>query len=610
MRRLSIEEVRERLLRLGIELVSKEYTGINDLIDCRCLRCDHLWPTRLRHINHGHGCPRCGIKLIAESKCKPMEQIVSFLKPLGITVLAVYHEKPRTRVRFFCEVCSLEDTISWNDLRRRGCPKCGRKRGADARRHRYNYVQQYLANLGVELLSKQYKDSKTKLSVRFPCGCKGRADFNSLQSGRLCRDCAPNARVNMEDYRELAQLHGGKILTMARTTTQPSQWKCAKKSHPSFWRAYNVIKKSAFCPECSEGFSERACRTAAVQLFGGPFEKLPLKGAYGVGGGNLRFDAYSEPLKLAVEHNGPQHYQPIRFGNQTEIEALNSFRKQQVHDRRRREFCRAKGITLIEVPELGRRIKVEDLKEFIRSECLKAGFSLPKDFDRVQLKLEAHNLTTTVEEMWERVLKRVWEVGYILKTKNYPGANGWLSLLCRNNHTYKPRVASFLKGHTCRRCFIQKLSIPVVALPLGTMNRNGDYQSARVFNSIEDCAKALDASSTSVRIVVKGRGNSSMGFGIAQITLEQANRFRENKKEFEKFCRAKWPSPKTYDRQDGSRKYLSKPVRFSDGREFPSKVAAAKVLGVSKAAIYYAVRTGSPCKGQVIQTLADFDSQG
>jgi hypothetical protein len=518
---------------------------------------------------------------------------------MRITVLAIHRDKPRTRIDFQCETCGIRDSGLWNDLRRRGCPKCGRRRGAEARKHSYDYVKGFFADLGIELLSKEYKNSKSKLRVRFSCGCEGKISFNSAQRGDRCGNCAPNARVTIEDYRDLAQKHGGRILTMAQTTTQPSEWKCRKKGHPPFWRSYSVISKNNFCPECSDGLSERICRAAATQLFGVPFKKspLPLQDVQGVGGRRLVFDAYNASLKLAVEHNGLQHYQPVRFGSKTENEAVAAFRKQQEHDNRRRAYCKAKGITLIEVPELGRKTKVEDLKQFIREEYLKAGFRLPENFDQVNLDLDAHHLTTTAEEMWERVLKRVRETRYTLRSVNYPGANGRLSLVCRNNHPYNPRVARFLKGDSCRRCLIQTLSIPVVALALGPTARKTSFPTTRVFDSIEDCAKALGASSTSVRIVVQGRGNTSMGFGVARITPEQAALFRGSKVELERFCRAKWPSPETYDKQEGSRRKLSKPVECSDGREFPSRTAAAKALGVTEAAIYHAAKTGLPCRG-------------
>lgn len=222
----------------------------------------------------------------------------------------------------------------------------------------------------------------------------------------------------------------------------------------------------------------------------------------------------------------------------------------------------------------------------------------------MHLKLDAHNLATTAEEMWERVLKQVRETGYTLKTTNYSGANKRLSLLCVCGHEYKPRLADFLRGHKCRLCLIQQRAVPVVVLPLGAKAGNGSYASARVFDTIEDCAKAIEANPNSVRTVAKGRGNSCMGFGVAQITQAQAKCFRESRESLLNFCRSKWPSSETYDKQDGSRKRLSKAVVLSDGRRFPSKAAAARALGVTTSAVVFAVRTGSQCQKLRIKLAA------
>lgn len=597
--RLPISEVRDKLHHRGIELVSKDYFGIEHPIICRCLQCEHIWTTRLRHINHGHGCPECGKKRNAQSKCLSAKQIEETLTLRRLTLLEVKRTKPRTTVAARCNDCGLEWTAALNDLRQgRGCPRCGRKPMGDKRRTPKEKLRTQLVAWGLELLSDNYRDNKTKLHVRFVCGHEGFVSFNSLQRGDRCSACAPNARVTEEDYRLLANLHGGKLVTTPATANKPAQWKC-RKEH-TFSRPYSNIKQSGtFCPRCNEGLSERICRAAVEQLFGTPFKKVKLRGVRGIGGRYLELDAYSELLKFAIEHNGQQHYQPIRFGNQTEAETTHCFHKQQEHDRRRREFCATNGITLIEVPELGRKTKVEDLKDLIRLKCEKANFKLPDRFDRVQLKLDAYHLATTAEEMWERVVNRVQQIGYTLKTKNYPGANGRLSLVCKNGHEYKPIFATFLYGHACQRCLIQKRAVPVVVLSLGA--GSSGYSTARVFDTIQDCARALKLNPNNVRTVAKGRGKSCMGFGVAQITSEQAGRFRENKEELEKFCCNEWPSPENYDRQDGARKHNSKPVQFLDGRKFPSRTAAAKVLGVTKTAIYFAVRTGSSCKGHFIQ---------
>jgi hypothetical protein len=518
-----------------------------------------------------------------------------------ITLLAVSQRSPRTRLICRCNICSHEWMPLWNSIQGgSGCPICGRQRMAESRRLSFEHVKTHLAKRGIELLAGEYRNSKAPLHVRFSCGCEGHADFNSVRSGRRCAKCAPNARVTLADYHQLAALHGGRLLDAAATVRQSAKWRC-RKGH-DFPRPYSNIQQSGtFCPFCSEGLSERICRAAAEQLFNMSFKKRKLRGVRGVGGRYLELDAYCESLKLAIEHNGPQHYRPVRFGNQTKTEAENCFRKQKEHDRRRREFCCANEITLIQVPELGKRTRTEDLKKFIGAECRKANFKLPEGFAGAHLKLDASHLATTAEEMWGRVLKRVREISYTLKTANYPGANGRLSLLCGNDHEYAPRLASFLRGHTCRRCLIHQRAVPVVVLPLGAKAVVGGYASARVFDTIEDCAKALETNPNSVRTVAKGRGNSCMGFGVVQITQGQAKKFRESREELESFCHMKWPSPETYDKQDGSRKRLSKAVVLSDGRAFPSKAAAGRALDVSTEAVARAARTGRRCRGFTVK---------
>lgn len=183
--RLSVGEVRENLRQRGIELVSHDYAGIEQPITCRCLRCNHVWTTRLRHINHGHGCPDCGNRRLAEMKRYPTSHFIKALSERQITLLGVDHSRPTTRLDCRCDVCGHAWKPLWNSIQRgRGCPACGRKRTASARRHSFDYVQGFLRKQGIELLSREYKDSKLPLHVRFPCGCEGYADFNSMHSGR------------------------------------------------------------------------------------------------------------------------------------------------------------------------------------------------------------------------------------------------------------------------------------------------------------------------------------------------------------------------------------------------------------------------------------------
>lgn len=63
MRKLTIEEVKERCLKNNIELLSKVYMGSLQHLEVKCMICDYCdfkkWLPNVDNISHGHGCPNC-----------------------------------------------------------------------------------------------------------------------------------------------------------------------------------------------------------------------------------------------------------------------------------------------------------------------------------------------------------------------------------------------------------------------------------------------------------------------------------------------------------------------------------------------------------------------
>jgi len=67
-------------------------------------------------------------------------------------------------------------------------------------------------------------------------------------------------------------------------------------------------------------------------------------------GKSMELDVYIEDIKLAIEYHGVQHYAPVYIMN-------TNFETQQIRDKEKREACKLKGITLIEVPHWWDRTK-------------------------------------------------------------------------------------------------------------------------------------------------------------------------------------------------------------------------------------------------------------
>lgn len=97
---------------------------------------------------------------------------------------------------------------------------------------------------------------------------------------------------------------------------------------------------------CSKGEDE--CRRFLEERFGRDFSSIRpdwLKNPIGTGK-NLELDCYNRELGLAVEFNGIQHYKFTKRFHSSQ----GDFNEQKYRDVIKRQACKERGITLIEVP--------------------------------------------------------------------------------------------------------------------------------------------------------------------------------------------------------------------------------------------------------------------
>jgi hypothetical protein len=86
-------------------------------------------------------------------------------------------------------------------------------------------------------------------------------------------------------------------------------------------------------------------------------------------------------MNLAFEHQGIQHEKDCPTSNRF----YNP--KQLVRDEIKREKCKERGITLIEVPEIGRRLKLKDVVPFLLSEFDKHNIAYPESAKSFQIDM-------------------------------------------------------------------------------------------------------------------------------------------------------------------------------------------------------------------------------
>lgn len=391
------------------------------------------------------------------------------------------------------------------------------------------------------------------------------------KKGSWCPKCAPNAPVPESEYQEYAQLHSGSLIKMAKYVTSPTIWCC--RVHGEFSRTFSNMKTTGtFCPICSTSLGEQRCKKAVEQLFKKEFKKVRLKEMRGLGGKPLELDLYNEDLKLAIEHQGVQHYQEKKYFG------LNRFARQSEHDQRKVAYCRSNGITLIQIQQFGEITSEKEFRLILRSACEVNKIPIPNDFDSIELDLAVQNLETPTEMMWKRVLEEAQKRSWQTISQKYLGVLVKHRFICAKGHKIEKTPTSLFAGEDCPRCNQR----PVL------------LETGYVFESLSDAARHLGTSISNAYRAAKNFG-ATKGVKLSYISHEQFREFSQNRDAANAF----WGSIIYKFKFDHHSRI---PLVTSSGKTFPSGDALAKEINADPVTVYSAIRRNGTVKG--IQVFA------
>lgn len=174
------------------------------------------------------------------------------------------------------------------------------------------------------------------------------------------------SKTTIDDFLKDVEYKGGKIhpdsppYINARTKMRIL---CGFNDHPPFLGTLSTVRQGQWCPNCAKcgGLREEICRAVLMEAFNDEFEKTRkidwLVSEQGVA---LELDCYNPRLKIALEHQGYQHYRFVNFFHRTEEE----FNNLQQRDARKRKLCQENNVILIEVPE---SVHILEIRTYIRN---------------------------------------------------------------------------------------------------------------------------------------------------------------------------------------------------------------------------------------------------
>jgi hypothetical protein len=340
-----------------------------------------------------------------------------------------------SRVKIICQVCGKEFFV--NKARSKQAKYCSNK-------CRSNQVKIICIGCSKEFFVNKARAKKAKYCSR-KCCSNDKTDKPSWNKGKSWSNEHKKklSKVHLKGISGLTLMQniacskGGKCLSKEYINTHTKLQFLCSEGH-KFENQPAHILKGQWCPICSAGVSERLCREYFEHIFGYKFPKIRPKWLIGLKGHRLELDGYCKELNLAFEYQGRQHFNKNEF-----FHKKRSFDEQKKNDEIKRKICKAKGITLVEIPDLKDKDRMDSL---VVQECMKKGIDIPS------AEFNPNDFDVSSPKKLKKIKDLAISKGGKCLSKRYINVSTRLRFKCKNGHEWETSPASIKSGSWCPYC--------------------------------------------------------------------------------------------------------------------------------------------------------------
>lgn len=271
----------------------------------------------------------------------------------GCKLLSSEYKNNKQKLSIECKCGSTFDKnfSHFKDRKQQSCNQCSKRI-----KWRFDDVKSYIeteTNGEYVLLSRTYKRKKDKLLILHKTHDHSfEMTFDQFHRGQRCPDCKGNRIANTRTFTHekfckiLQEKTNGEyeILSHYTSMKDKSLFKHVECGHIWFVLPNSIIQHKT-CPKCNESKGERRIRewlsNANIEFE----QQKEFEELLGVGNKHLSYDFYLVKNDLLIEFQGKQHEKFIIGFHKNK----NEFRKQQEHDKRKREYAKEHNIELLEI---------------------------------------------------------------------------------------------------------------------------------------------------------------------------------------------------------------------------------------------------------------------
>ena len=231
------------------------------------------------------------------------------------------------------------------------CRHCGYEMGNEKNRTTFEQIDNECKRLGIQYINHYREERHTMIEFICPIhkdkGIQVRT-WDSLKNAKnSCIYCSPTHKMSHEEFMESLDeriLYQLKVVGKYTGNENDIECKCLKCNR-NWTQTANNLKRGNGCPYCNESKGEKEVRRI-LEKYEIPFnEQHTFDDCRYIK--KLRFDFYIEKYNIAIEYQGVQHYEPVRFNGSKNIDENLEFEENVKRDKIKKDYCKKNNIKLL-----------------------------------------------------------------------------------------------------------------------------------------------------------------------------------------------------------------------------------------------------------------------
>ncbi|PWW20220.1 hypothetical protein DFO73_11634 [Cytobacillus oceanisediminis] len=253
-KRLSINTVREELIKKNLRLLSTDYVKRTEPLEYECIICQKKDKRTYATIIQGeYGCIFCGEVMKRKNLLKyTIEDAKEIFKQAGLLLTEKEYKNFNEEMSYECIDCGYKDKKSLSVAKvGKGCPKCAGILPLDL-----NEVRNLFSENQLLLKENEYANARTPMKyLCLVCGYIGDKTVSNLRAGKGCKKCANiqnanNQRLLYTDVKKIIQGKGWKLVSETYESNRATIELRCPAGHEVFMNLNNFNSDKG-CRKCS-----------------------------------------------------------------------------------------------------------------------------------------------------------------------------------------------------------------------------------------------------------------------------------------------------------------------------------------------------------------------